>query len=179
MPVSFAKTRKVKVYEKVRESEKEQVWWTPRDFRKFRSHCMETIRFAKSKTEAQLSTHKYCLRGLEHFPLETYRPRKKMMKDAILLVLAEQECMQHKGVPDAFATARLYGKFAAGSKRRAHEKGLVDEQTQCWQRVEESLHFKTFSGKRPLLCGNSTNPISRSVTEKRRSVQPLLFRTQF
>jgi hypothetical protein len=170
MPVSFAKTRKVKVYEKVKESEKEQVWWTPRDFRKFRTHCIETIRSAKSKTEAQLSTHEYCLRGLEKVPLETSRARKKMMKDAILLVLAEQECMQHKGATDAFATARLYGKFGAESKRRAHKKGLEDEQTQMWQRLEESQqHFKTFSGKRPL-CGDS---------DKRRSMQPLLFRTQF
>jgi hypothetical protein len=81
--------------------------------------------------------------------------------------------MQHKGVADAFATARLYGKFGAESKRRAHEKGLEDEESQIWQRVEESQHFNTLSGKRPLY-GDITNPVSRSVTEKKPQ-----FRTRF
>jgi hypothetical protein len=141
MSVRFAKNRKVKVYSKVGSFQREEVWWSARDYRSFRGQCAATVGVMESGEDIQHSqTH--CFRGLERFPQEKNRERRKKIRGAILLVLSEQECLKHQGVQDQFKIAQKYEDFCARCRLEGHLRGLYDEESQLWQILEDRRRDK-------------------------------------
>jgi hypothetical protein len=149
MVVTFSKTRKVRVVPKIKNSDKERVWWNANDFKKIRRQCVETARLGFKSSKSRTLSSNHCLRGLENWSLKRYNARRKLIKDAVLLVLSEQECMKHQGINDPFAFSSIYGEFATESQRKAHLRGLADEQGTVWQSLEnDTSKPHPFTGKR-------------------------------
>jgi hypothetical protein len=111
----------------VKESEKEKGWWAPGEIKSIRADCLATVKLSSSNTPGQELSKESCLRGLEHWPREKYKARRKVIKDSILLVVSEQECLKYQGIEDPSAIAFKYNSFATESRLKALLRGLEDE----------------------------------------------------
>jgi hypothetical protein len=125
MAVKFAKTRKVRVFPKMTGDEKDQIWWTQDDFRSFRKRCWKTLKAEKSPDGTPLKEDQ-CLRGLEDWSKDKHTERRKRMRDAVLGVILEQECLRSEGRTDEVQISIQYAKLAAESRRIAQLKGAID-----------------------------------------------------
>jgi hypothetical protein len=108
---------------------------------------VETARLGKPSKSPTLSSN-YCLRGLENWSLKRNDSRRRLIKEAVLLVLSEQEFMKHQGMNDPLAFSSIYGEFATESQLKAHLRGLEDEQATIWQSLEDDTSKPhPFAGK--------------------------------
>jgi hypothetical protein len=93
------------------------------------------------------------------------------MRDSILLVLSEQECLKHQGIEDPFAIASKYSSVATESRSKAHLRGLEDEKDLIWLNLEESQQRATTGKITHHAEGqhkSGSKPICLSVMETRR-----------
>ena len=148
--------RKVRVFPKVSEEERDQVWFTQHDFKTFRKECWQLLKNISSSVPIPIQTEdaeqeqSLCgcstitttTRGLEDWSKTKYKQRKKRMKDSIFSVLLEQECIKNEGIDGRtrtttgsnhneyeYAEQRIaieYKKLVQEAKRIALERGRED-----------------------------------------------------
>jgi hypothetical protein len=144
--VSFAKSRKVKVYAKVRDSEVNRVWWSAGDYQSFRRTCFEELIHQDKRAHLKHSNN-YCTRGLEDWPSQKRRARKQRISDAIQTVLAEQRRVrEEEGGEDPVAIAEKYREVCAPNLEESQMKGWKDEE----EAVRQALEAKRKSNLTPV-----------------------------
>jgi hypothetical protein len=150
MPVRFATQRTVRVIPRV--AEKEQCWFTAKDYRRLRAQCVATIELVQS---GGARSHDFCYRGLEPWSPETNRQRRREIKKAVLLVLSEQDSCKRQGVEDISIMAHKYELATSQSRLEAHLKALMDQQAQLMQALEDAQiqHQELSQIVQPTRCG--------------------------
>ena len=184
MPLKFSKSRKVRVFPKVTESERNQVWWCDAEYQKNHKVCWRTVDLVKDGANLATS-NSYCARGLEHWPDDKRRARMGRRKHALLAVLEEQSRQSESGINNPQALAKVYEDASLASQFEAHVVGLRDEDEIRQQRQQEESRQirptgkpslspkKKKAAKRPLnIDGKSTECLrQRSRRETARTSQ--------
>jgi hypothetical protein len=147
MSVSFAKSRKVKVYAKVRDSEVNRVWWSAGDYQSFRRTCFEAL-LREDKGANLKHSNDYCTRGLEDWSFQKSGARKERRADAIQTVLSEQKRLREEGVEDPVAIAEKYQELCATNLEKSRVKGWQDEEEAVQQALEGKRKSNLTPGKR-------------------------------
>jgi hypothetical protein len=168
MVVSFAKSRKVKVYAKVRDSEVNRVWWSASDYQSFRRTCIEAL-IREEKGSNLKHSNNYCTRGLEDWPLQKCIDRKQRISDAIQTVLDEQKRVrEEEGVVDPVAIAEKYQEVCAPALEISLMKGWKDEEEAVQQALEARRKSNLNPGKRQLSIDGREVEMLREVEKLRR-----------
>jgi hypothetical protein len=115
MTVTFSKTRKVRVFPKIAGDEKCHIWWTQEDLKAIRKQCWQTLKDSRTfNCEQRVKNDEKCLRGLEDWSKDICTERRKRMRDAILGVILEQECLKNE--EESIRIANLRGSIDAQLK---------------------------------------------------------------
>ena len=106
-----------------------EVWYTKAEKDTIKSEIRRTLlRMLDGSTEADTDQN-HCIRGLETYTPAGQTLKRKRRKEAISLVLEEQESQTEKGTPDPELLADLYYEETHFSRASARIMGLADEET--------------------------------------------------
>ena len=176
MAVKFSKSRKVRVFPKVAEAEKHQVWWCDAENQKHHKVCWRTVDLVRDGANLATS-NSYCARGLEHWPDDKRRARMERRRMAVLVVMEEQSRQVESGTVDPQRLAKVYEDATLACQFEAHVVGLRDQDDITQQRQhQESRKVKpstTLSPKKKKKTKRAVINIDGKSTEclRRRSRQ--------